>query len=174
MSRDGRCGARGAGLAALSALLTAAGHVAGGGAVPDLALLVPLLPLLAGVFVTAAERSRGFTGSIVALGSGQLALHHLFVLLEPAHHPSAPGGADGRMLLAHVAATLLTAAAVHHADAAVTAVTAALRRVVPRRSPPPAADRPLLTRVVPGPAVLPHLARALAVAHVRRGPPVGC
>ena len=47
---------RGAALAVLSTLLTAVGHVAGGGTVPDLALLVVLFPLLGGVFISVAER----------------------------------------------------------------------------------------------------------------------
>lgn len=40
---------RGTVLAAMSTLLTSMGHVAGGGFLPDIAVLVVLLPLLAGV-----------------------------------------------------------------------------------------------------------------------------
>jgi hypothetical protein len=68
--------------------------------------------------------------------------------------------------------TLGTAVAVRYADAAVLAVAAVLRRVLPRRLTPPPADRPLPTRPV-APLHLPaRRARRLAVADVRRGPPV--
>lgn len=166
---------RGAALAALSALLTAVGHVAGGGALPDLAVLVVLLPLLAGVFVTLATWSRSGLGMIATLGAGQLTLHQLMALLQPAHHAMDPAVPTGPGMLAmHVAGTLVTALALRHADHAMVALGAALRRVVPRRLHPPPATRPLPTRAAPGPAVSLRLARALAVAHIRRGPPVRC
>jgi hypothetical protein len=167
---------RGVALAVLSAMLTAVGHVAGGGTVPDLAVLVVLCPLLAGLFVTIAERAHGTAGTIGGLAVGQLVLHQLMVLLHPAHllvqEPAVPAGAA--MLGMHAAVTLATAVALRHADRAVLALLAALRRVLPRRPIPPPADRPLPTRAVPGPEVPARLARALAVADVRRGPPVGC
>ena len=75
---------RGIVLAALSGLLTAVGHLAGGGTFGDLGLLVVLLPLLAGLFVSLAERSRGPLGTVAVLGAGQLVLHYLMVLLHPA------------------------------------------------------------------------------------------
>jgi hypothetical protein len=165
---------RAAVLAALSALLAAVGHVAGGGAVPDLAILAVLSPLLAGVFVTVAERCRGMAGTLATLGAGQFALHQLMVLMHPAHHvehgvavPSAT-----LMLGMHAAGTLVTAVLVRHADRAVTGLVAALRRIVRRRSTPPPADRPLPTLAVPGPAVPSRLALVLSAADVRRGPPV--
>ena len=135
---------RSAALAVLSTLLTAVGHVAGGGTVPDLALLVVLFPLLAGAFVTVAEHCRGVVGMIATLGAGQRALHLLLVLLHPMDHLAEPVVSPGPGML------------------------------VPRRLRPLPADRPLPTRAVPGPAVPARIARALAVTHVRRGPPVGC
>lgn len=166
---------RGTALAALSTLLTAVGHLAGGGTVPALGLLLVLFPLLAGVFVTIAERCRGALGTVVTLAAGQLALHELLVVLHPAHEVLAPAITSGAGMAAmHAAVTLVSAVALRHADRAVAAVAAALARVLPRRLAPPPADRPLPTRAVPGPAVAARLARALAVADVRRGPPVGC
>ena len=144
---------RSAALAVLSTLLTAVGHVAGGGTVPDLALLVVLFPLLAGAFVTVAEHCRGVVGMIATLGAGQLALHLLMVLLHPMDHLAEPVVSPGPgMLGLHAAVTLVIAGVLRYADAAAA----------------------LPTRAVPGPAVPARIARALAVTHVRRGPPVGC
>lgn len=174
-SASSRRPVRGAALAVLTTLLTGVGHVAGGGTVPDLAVLAVLFPLLAAVLVELAERCHGTARTIATLGAGQLALHELMVLLHPVHQltdPVVPPGA--RMLGLHAAVTLVLAVVLRYADAAGTGLVAALRRVVPRRLSPLPADRPLPTRAVPGSAVPARLARVLAVAHVRRGPPVGC
>jgi hypothetical protein len=166
---------RGSLLAGLSALLTAAGHLAGGGTIPELALLVVLFPLLAGVFVTLAQRSAGAVGTVVTLGAGQVVLHYLMVLMHPAQAMTDPAGVSGgRMLGMHAAVTLATAVAVRHADTAMLAMGAALRRVAPQRLAPPPVQCPLPTLAVPGPAVPARLARDLSVAHIRRGPPVRC
>jgi hypothetical protein len=170
--RDGHL--RGAVLAGLTALLTAVGHTAGGGTVPDLGVLVVLLPLLAGVFTTVAGRCRGIAGSVAVLGAGQLALHHLMELLHPAHHVTDPVLAGWRMFALHAVATLVIAAVLRHADRAMAGLVAALRRVVRRRLAPLPADRPLPVLVVPDVAVPIRLAMALAAADARRGPPVGC
>ena len=66
---------RGAALAVLSALLTTIGHAAAGGGLPDVSLLVVLLPLLTGAFVALAERTRGLVATVAVLGAGQLVLH---------------------------------------------------------------------------------------------------
>jgi hypothetical protein len=158
-------------VALLCALLTATGHVAGGGRLPDAALLVVLLPLLAGLVTALAGSAATLPRAVAVLGAGQLGLHHLLELLHPVPH-AATGAGTGAMLAGHAAATLVTALALRHADAGVAAVAAALRRVVARRLPPPPADRPLPVLAVPGPAVPLRLARALAAAVVRRGPPV--
>jgi hypothetical protein len=165
---------RAAVLAGLSALVTAVGHTAGGGSVPDLAVLVVLLPLLAGLFTTVAGRCRGAVGTVAALGAGQLALHHLMELLHPMHQAADAGLAGWRMFAMHAAATAVIAVALGHADRAVAGLAAALRRVVRRRLSPLPAHRPLPVFAVTDLAVPARLARALAVAHVRRGPPVGC
>ncbi len=158
---------RGVTLTLLVALLTSTGHVAAGGELPDLSLLVILLPLLAGAFVALAERTRSFPATVAVLATGQLVLHATLAAL----HPMAADGSR-RMLVLHVLVTLVTAVAVRYADAAVLAMVAVLRRVIPRRLPPPPADRPLPTRPVP-PLDLPaRRARLLSVADVRRGPPV--
>lgn len=168
---DGRGLIRGAALAVLTALLTAVGHVAGGGAVGDLAMLALLLPLLAGVSIALAERCRGLGGTLATLAVGQLALHHLMVVLHPHRATGAALLTDPGMLALHGAVTLVTAVALQRADDAVTALAAALRRVLPRRLLPLRAVAALPALIGPGPAVAAGLARALAVAHARRGPP---
>ncbi len=177
---------RGAELATLTALLTAAGHAAGGGALPDLAVLVVLLPLLAGVLTAVADRSRSAVGAVAVLGGGQLVLHQLLEALGPTHGAhalhvvagsggAAPAPPSGSVMLGtHAVATLLIAAALRYADRGVAALGAALRRVLPRRLTPLSADRPLRTLATAGPGVSLRLARTLAVAHARRGPPVRC
>lgn len=169
---------RGTIMAGLCTLLTAVGHAAGGGTLPELALLVVLFPLLAVVLVSVAERSAGAVGTLVRLGTGQLVLHYLMVLLHPAASASAAGADPSaalvgwRMLAAHTVVTLVTAVAVRHADTALAAVSAVLRRVLPRRLAPPPVHCPMPTLAVPGPAIPARLARALAIAYSRRGPPV--
>ncbi|GAA5126726.1 hypothetical protein GCM10023320_43020 [Pseudonocardia adelaidensis] len=158
---------RGAVLAGLSALLAAAGHAAGGGTVPDLVALVPVLPLLAWAFTGLASRRRSLVGTVAVLAVGQFVLHTTIELLHPAHTGST-------MLAMHAVATVVTAVALRHADRGAAALVAALRRVLPRRLLPLPADRPLRVFAVPGPAVPARLTRAFVVAHARRGPPVTC
>ncbi|GAA1218575.1 hypothetical protein [Pseudonocardia alaniniphila] len=165
---------RGVVLAGTTSLLTAAGHLAGGGTIPSLALLILLFPLLTGVFVAIARHVAGVAGTVVRLAAGQVVLHYLMVLMHPTHAVADPMAMSSwRMLGMHAAVTVATAVAVRHADAAMLAVGAVLRRVVPRRLVLPAVQCPLPRVVVPEPAVPAHLARALSVAHIRRGPPVG-
>lgn len=158
---------RGVALAALSALLTTIGHAAAGGGLPDVSVLIVVVPLLAGAFVALADRGRGPLATVVVLGAGQLVLHTTLAVLHPM--PAADGTS---MLGVHAVITLVTAVALRHADAGVAAVAAVLRRVLPRRVIPPAADRPLPTRAIPAPDLPARRARMLTVADVRRGPPV--
>ena len=166
---------RGWALAGLSTLLTAVGHAAGGGTLPDLTVLVVLFPLLAAPCAPVAQRCRHLTPTVAVLGAGQLALHQLMELLHPTHAAASTALAPGAQMIAmHAVATVVTAVALRHADRAVAGLVAALRRVLPRRLSPLPADRPLPALAVPGPAIPALLARAYAACHVRRGPPVGC
>lgn len=167
----GRAGiVRGGVLAAFCALLTVIGHVAGGGGLPDPAVLVVVLPPLTVVTIRLAERARGLAGTVAVLGGGQLALHLTLLAL----HPMADmGGPDtGTMLGAHGVVTVVVATAVRHADRALAVVAAAVARVRPRRPLPLPADRPLPARPLPADDPPTRLARSLAVADLRRGPPV--
>ena len=167
-------GARGAALALLCALVTTAGHVAGGGAPPDLGLLLVLLPLLGALLTQLAARTTGVVGLVAVLGGGQFALHHLLELLHPAHAAGPGAGGTPGMLATHAVATLALAVAVRGADAGIAAVSAALRRVLPRRLVPPPVVRPLPAAVPAAPATGLRLAAALCSAEARRGPPVRC
>lgn len=166
---------RSAMLAGVSALLTVVGHTAAGGSVPDLAMLVVLLPALAGLLTGLARHCRSVPATIAVLGAGQFVLHHFMELQHPGLHATAPLLPSGTQMLAmHAAITVAMAVALAHADRAVMSLRNAWSRVLPHRLSPLPADRPLPVLAVPGPAIPVRLARAHAVCHVRRGPPVGC
>lgn len=160
---------RGAVLASLSTLLTALGHLAGGGTLPDLGLLVVLLPLLALAVSSTAERVRGPVGTLLVLGGGQFVLHELLEFLGHDHAGIASGPS---MLAGHAVATVLSGLLLRDADRLLSALARALRRVVPRRSAPLPADAPLRTLAVPAAGVTGHVRRAAVGAVLRRGPPV--
>jgi hypothetical protein len=163
---------RGLVIAGLSTLLIAVGHVLGGGAVPDLAVLTVLFPLLTGAVVGVADRCRSTRATVATLAGGQYALHVLLAVLHP--HPTVDAAPQGLTMFAlHAVATLVVTVLLRHADRALAAVGSALRRAVPRRPFVPPADGPL--RPLRAASVAP-VARQLALAAVptRRGPPVGC
>jgi hypothetical protein len=161
---------RGGLLVGLAALLSAVGHLAGGGSPPDLALLAVLAPALAWPVVAVADRCRGTAATVAVLGGGQLLLHELLTATAHAHHQ-----ADGPAMPAmHALVTAATAAGLRFADRGAAAVAAALRRVVPRRSPAPRVDRPLPVLAVPDTAASVLGSGFLAATHVRRGPPACC
>ena len=162
---------RGLVTAGLATLLIAVGHVLGGGAVPDLLVLVVLFPLLTGAVVGLADRCRSTAATMATLGGGQYALHVLLGLLHP--HEDAAGPHPATMVALHAAATVVVAVLLHHADRALAAVGAALRRVLPRRPFAPPADAPLPPLLRTGGELLPRRL-ALAAVPTRRGPPVGC
>jgi hypothetical protein len=151
-------------LAALVTLLTATGHVVGGGSLVGLSPLAVLVPLLATVLVAVAERCRGVVPMLVALGAGQLGLHYLLVVLT-AHEHRVPSTFP---------ATLVTAVVMAYADAAVTGLVTALRRLRPRRPRVAAVDVAPPARPVPDAAVPLVASLVLVAAHTRRGPPIGC
>jgi hypothetical protein len=163
---------RGVTTAGLATLVVAVGHVLAGGAVPDLAVLVVLFPLLTGGVVGIADRCRSTAGMLAVLAGGQLALHLLLALLHP--HAAAAGPDTSTMIALHAAATVVVAVLLHHADRAVAAAGSALRRVLAlRRACAPPADAPLPSLRIAVAAPQPRR-RALAAVPARRGPPVGC
>jgi hypothetical protein len=162
---------RGLVTAGLCTLLIAVGHVLGGGAVPDLGVLVVLFPLLTGAVVGLADRCRSTVATLATLGGGQYALHVLLGLLHP--HEAAAGPSATTMFMLHAVATVVLAVLLRHADRAFDAGKAALRRVLSRRPLVLPADGPLPALRVTGPARPAHRL-ALAAVPARRGPPVGC
>ena len=122
---------RGVLLASLATLLTAVGHVAGGGSLEQLSPLAVLVPMLATVLVAVAERCRGVVAVLAALGVGQVVLHYLLAVLTAHGHGAAIPAVS--MVAAHAVATLVLAPVVCSADAAVAGLAGALRRILPRR-----------------------------------------
>jgi hypothetical protein len=165
---------RGGALATLSAVLTAAGHVAGGGTLGDLTLLVVLLPLLAVAFISAARACRSAVGATLVLGAGQVALHQAMVLLHPPHGAGVATFGTAAMFTMHAAVTLVTAVALRCADRGMSALVAVLQRVLPRRLSPLPVTRPLRLAVLPAPVRGRVRAAVLAASVLRRGPPVTC
>lgn len=163
-------GARGVAVASASALITGLGHVAGGGTVPDLGLLVALFPLLAALIVALADACRSIPGVLTVLGAGQFAMHEIMDVLGHTH--AAVTGNRPSMLGMHVAATIVTGLLIRDADQVLATVLSALGRVLPRRLALPPADRPLPTFAVPSPAVIGDATRALLRPLARRGPPI--
>jgi hypothetical protein len=176
--------------------LAAGGHLAGGGRLPDPAIMVALCAV-AVVPVAALTRFRlSFPVLAGLIGAGQAWLHWSFSALSAgapmvpapmaqghAGHPAAAlppdvfssdmpataAGADGLMFAAHAAATLGTALLLARGEQALSALVAWLRPLV--RLPEPATIVPAR---VPGPAPAPlilpmdRLGRRLPT---RRGPP---
>lgn len=165
---------RGATLAALCTLLTATGHLVGGGALPGLAPLVVLFPMLAAVVAELGHRCRSVASVLAVLGAGQVVLHYVLVVLAPHAHGDGAAVSAVQMLAMHLLATLVLAVMVRCADSALLALFAALCRVLPRRPPLVPVDGSLPTRAVPEADVPMRLIAALAWADSRRGPPITC
>src|SRR4051794_2502763 len=166
---------RGLVTAGLCTLLIAVGHVLGGGALPDLAVLAVLFPLLTGAVVGLADRCRNTAATVAVLAGGQYALHVLLGVLHP--HGSATGPSAVTMVALHAAATVVVALLLRHADRALVAAGSAVRRMLRRPFVPPAdAPRPPPVRRRPprAPVAAPPVRpprRPPPPPPARRGPP---
>ncbi|MCW0213030.1 MAG: hypothetical protein OJJ54_06710 [Pseudonocardia sp.] len=163
---------RAAVLASVGTLFAALGHLAGGGTLSQLGLLVVLGPLLAFATVGFAEWTRGPVGLLLVLAGGQFALHELLEVLGHTHVAAAQSPSGASMLTGHAVATLLTAALLRDVDVLLGLVVAGIRRALPRRLTPRAVDVAPVTLPVPAAGVIGHTARATVSALLRRGPPV--
>lgn len=161
---------RGVTVASASTLVSAVGHVAGGGTAPDLALLLVLFPLLAALLVTVAGACRSLVGMLAVLAAGQFAMHEIMDALGH-QHAMAPAPAGPSMFAMHAVATVVMGLLIRDADVVLVALIAAISRVLLRRLVPPVADRPLRTFAVPSPSVAGEVRKALLGPLERRGPP---
>lgn len=164
--------ARAALVAGALALLTLAGHTAGGGRVDLLGLaLVSLLSVGLAVATTAGRPS--MPRLLVVLLAGQ-ALLHLVLTFAAAHaahgagHPSTAAMIGGHVLAAGVAALLVS-----HADGLIARWIAFVSAVIgPRVRPALEPTGAASSSIAPAPHSLSHL-NALLHQVVRRGPPAG-
>ncbi|HWN31175.1 MAG TPA: hypothetical protein VNP03_00450 [Pseudonocardia sp.] len=170
-TRGGARVARGLVGASVCALLSYCGHMAAGGASPDLGLLLVLALLLAGFLITLADHRRGPLAVLALVGGSQLALHGLLQLLGAAHAGHTVQQ-PVLMLGAHALATLATSAVLAGAEDAVFTVAAALARALPLAvTVPPVPEQPGRATAVTGPLDS-RLRGALGHRlYPRRGPP---
>lgn len=165
-------GARGVAVASAASLITGVAHVAGGGALPDLGLLLVLFPLLTALIVSIADACSSIAGVLGVLAAGQLAMHAVLEVIGHSHVAAAAGPASGWSMFAmHAAATVVLGLLIRDADVVLGLLVSALSRVLPRRLLVPPADRPLATFAVACPAVLGATARAALGPRTPRGPP---
>lgn len=160
---------RGVLLAGCSAALTVSAHTFADGHLPQLATTVLLTVLIGWISTAAAERTRGFGGILLVLGSAQLVSH--LVLGELSGHP----GGGVAMLASHAVATVLTALVLAHAESMLAKGVAALRLLLPSvwlSDPPP---RVAVAVATARPAGDGHVIEVLLRrVHRRRGPPQRC
>ncbi|GAY08421.1 hypothetical protein TOK_1979 [Pseudonocardia sp. N23] len=159
-------------VASAGALITAVGHVAGGGALPDLSLLLVLFPLLSALVATLADACRSVAGVLAVLASGQLAMHAVLDVIGHTHVAAAAGTVGGVSMFAmHAVATVVMGLLIRDADQVLCLLFSALARVLPRRLSVPPADRPLATLAVACQALAGATARAAIGPRTPRGPP---
>ncbi|MGD9986645.1 hypothetical protein [Pseudonocardia sp.] len=165
-------GLRGVAVASAAALITGVAHVAGGGALPDLGLLLVLFPLLAALIVSLADACRSIGGVLGVLAAGQLAMHAVLEVIGHSHVAGDAGPAGSWSMFAmHAVATVALGLLIRDADQVLELLVSALARVLPRRLLVPPADRPLATFAVACPAVVGATERAALGPRTLRGPP---
>jgi hypothetical protein len=124
---------RGTSVVALSTLVTAAAHTAGGGAVPSETTGLLLIVICSAVGCAAASiRGLSRIRLMAALGTAQ-ALGHLTLTAGDMHHHGAT--MDRRMLGAHLLAIVTGALLIRAAERGMRWAISTLRRVAPRPAP---------------------------------------
>lgn len=163
--------------AAVATQLAVLGHVLGGGAIPDLDILLPVTILLGGSLTGFAGRRRSLAQIFGALAASQLLFHVAFALTT--HHggsvtsmePLVAGAA--RMVAFHLMAALAASWVMAHGESTLFRLFAALRRVlVPSRRPLTVRLSPRWTAVITGGAGGRLLLTGLGSLSSRRGPPL--
>ena len=110
--------ARGSALGVAAVLITALGHSGGNGALPELGLLLLLLPLGIALGALVAQKRRSgvwILGFVLALQ----VLFHLLLTIAAGHANHGSFLPDTSMLLSHLIAALAVAAALTHGDSLV-------------------------------------------------------
>ncbi|WP_243790717.1 hypothetical protein [Saccharopolyspora gloriosae] len=166
---------RGLGLAATSSSLSVAAHAAAGGSTPDLGTTFVITTLLSAACVALADRRRGLSSIVGAVGAMQVSLH-LFLQLAGSHQ-----GVIGQrglpldptlMTLGHVLAGLLVAVLLHRAEDALFVIVSTLRLTLARKMSvplPPVTTRPSVC--LPAEPVLLIELLIQQRIHALRGPP---
>ncbi|MGS0683865.1 hypothetical protein ACVBEQ_01710 [Nakamurella sp. GG22] len=165
--------------AAVATQLAALGHVLGGGAFPDIDVLVPVTVLLGGSLTGFAGRRRSFAQIFGALAASQLLFHLAFTLST--HHGGSEGpplplgvvAGTGGMVAFHLLAALAASWVMTHGESTLFRLFAALWRVlVPARRPMTVRLGPSWTAVITGGAGGRLLLTGLGSLRSRRGPPL--
>ncbi len=172
--------------------LSSIAHVAGGGALPDPAVVVGLTALTMLAVTIVAKRTLPLPILILILSAAQGGLHHLFGMLSTAvhcepgshaqhamttctavgaavHHQPVDAGLGSAMFAAHALATVATAVVITRGEEAIHATAAWLGPLFspPRLTQPQLPIRLLVPSMTPQPVTSPYL-----VAPPSRGPPV--
>lgn len=159
---------RGALLAALTAVLAMAGHLAGGGHLPPVPSLFAVAVLLGTTFAVLADKQRGPAQLLAAAIGSQLLFHAAFVLVG--HSGDAGLLSDAHLLVAHLCAAAALALMAAHADTLLWSLVHLLAQAwIPSLVAVPV---PVLGSTRPFYADLPQpRIRLDAYAPLRRGPP---
>lgn len=151
------------------AVLTLAGHTAGGGALDVLGVGIALV-LSTALAAALSSRAMGLPALIAVLLAGQGFLH-LVVSLSAAHPHGAPGTSSAAMVAGHAAAGVIAAILIAHADRLAARWRAFLATVI-------GVDRPQSAVIAPRTAAAaleghdPRVTLVLLLhGVVRRGPP---
>lgn len=167
---------RGGLLGVSSGALAVSAHALGDGGLPDASLTLVLMVLIGWTATALAAKTKGLTGILAVLGTGQILMHLVLTVLmtHSEHQAAGPVVVHGMtMTAAHTGATLVTALLVTRVEALLRAVIGVMRMLLPivwLPSPvPAAAPKP--------PLVLPAGASELAGVLIRRvngrrGPPL--
>jgi hypothetical protein len=166
---------RGGAVAAVTLLLTAAGHAVAGGGAPDAGLLVLLALPLTAMMVSLGDRQPGLAGLLLTLGAAQAGMHLLLSMLGGHPHAGAtPYDATPQMITVHVALTLVAGWLLRSADDGLAMLGALLRRVLRLvlHRPVPAVPAVAVTPPSAAPTVTWLLDVLFSRIRLRRGPPV--
>lgn len=174
---------RSAAFAAVATGIAALGHVVGGGAAPDLAVLIAGGAGAGAVTVGLARRRRGARSILVAMLACQLGFHLLFAVDlhgagaagpdTPAMGSASAFGAAGplRMVGFHLVAAALSTVVLAAGERALFGLFAALARTVRIPRPPAAVDLVPRWTARSVPADAPRPEGPLLSTSPRRGPP---